>query len=71
MTVCDRILRLQRPVHNVGPDVKHGRRLFVFAEELVESVVRAVGSVVEAHPIASGLGDVDDVGRNVALGLGA
>lgn len=69
MTVGNRILRLQRPVHDVGPDVEHGRCLFVLAKELVERVVGTVGSVVETHPVASGLRDVDDIGRNVALGL--
>lgn len=33
--------------------------------------MRAVGAVVKADTIASGLWDVDDVGGNITLGLGA
>lgn len=49
MTGCDGILRLDRPVHDIGTNVEHGCLLILFPEEFVKGIVRAVGSIVEAY----------------------
>lgn len=68
---------LDGPVDNVGANEEHGGLLVLLREEVVESVVRAVGSVVKAKTPSLGLGNGGNVGSETgrrrgrgALGVG-
>jgi hypothetical protein len=63
MAVGKSALRLERPVEDAAPDVKHGRLLVLAHEEVVECVVGAVGSVVESVAHRLGLRDASHVWR--------
>lgn len=70
MPVLQPTLSLHGPVHDVRTDVEHGRLDLPFGQVLVESVVAAVGTVVEPDPVGGRFGQFHNVGRDLGVGGG-
>lgn len=62
VTIAESSLSFQRPVKNVGPDVKERRLLVDRLQIVVIRVVRAVRAVIERETPRIGLVAVCDVG---------
>ncbi len=67
MTIHDTPLRFERPIENVGANVEHGSLLLVLEQEIVKSVVGAVGSIVKGETPRVGFRALNQVVGQVGM----